>query len=45
MEESNHLTKEEAVELAKYGIEVQTQSQAIEIALLEQEIEKNNKGE
>lgn len=43
MDQSNQLTKEEAVELAKYGLHIQTESEAIEIALQEQEIDKNNK--
>lgn len=45
MDQSNHLTKEEVVEFAKYGVHIQTQSEALEIALQEQEIDEDNKGE
>lgn len=46
MDQSNkHLTKEEVVELAKYGVHIQTESEALEIELQKQEIDEESKGE
>lgn len=45
MEESQTLTKKEAVELAIYGLDMQSESEAIEIAIQEQVLNKEDKGE